>query len=536
MFLPCIQLFALIAIFILTTDFAQATTAKNPATQLGTVSFPTSGTGQAQQHFLRGVAALHSFWYTEALDAFQQSTEADPQFAMGYWGTAMAHNHGLWEEQENQLANAALAKIPDTLNLTQREQDYIHAVRLLYGDGKKPMRDKAYSKAMEKIYRTYPADLEAACFYSLSLLGLARNAENKLPLQVESGAIALEVFQKSPDHPCAAHYAIHAFDTPNLARLALPSAKRFAKIAPASPHAQHMPAHIFVQLGMWAQASTSNKNGWTTSVEWVERKNLAKSKRGYHNLQWLHYTTLQQGLIKDAEAIFAIQQKDMQEGIQSQSNLSAGKYYPRMLAAAIIETAQWQKAGQLTPPDGWKPKSYASAATHFVRGFAAAMQGNIEEARKHLAELKTIGEKGFRKNFFKRPENLQVWQLEIRVAMKLQQREYDAAIQLAKQATVIEEKLPPPSGPPRILKPTYELLGEVYLQAHKPIQAQEQFAISLGRHRNRLRSLVGAARAAKASGDKSSAKETYEHLLSQLKNADPGLPELAEAKEYLNDF
>ena len=121
---------------------------------------------------------------------------------------------------------------------------------------------------------------------------------------------------------------------------------------------------------------------------------------------WLHYTTLQQGLIKDAEAIFAIQQKDMQEGIQSQSNLSAGKYYPRMLAAAIIETAQWQKAGQLTPPDGWKPKSYASAATHFVRGFAAAMQGNIEEARKHLAELKTIGEKGFRKNFFKRPEKI----------------------------------------------------------------------------------------------------------------------------------
>ena len=536
MFLPCIQLFALIAIFILTTDFAQATTAKNPATQLGTVSFPTSGTGQAQQHFLRGVAALHSFWYTEALDAFQQSTEADPQFAMGYWGTAMAHNHGLWEEQENQLANAALAKIPDTLNLTQREQDYIHAVRLLYGDGRKPMRDKAYSKAMEKIYRTYPADLEAACFYSLSLLGLARNAENKLPLQVESGAIALEVFQKSPDHPCAAHYAIHAFDTPNLARLALPSAKRFAKIAPASPHAQHMPAHIFVQLGMWAQASTSNKNGWTTSVEWVERKNLAKSKRGYHNLQWLHYTTLQQGLLQESAAVFAIQQKDMREGIQSKSNLRAGKYYPRMLAAAILETEQWQKAGQLTPPDGWKPKSYASAATHFVRGFAAAMQGNKGAAKKHLAELKTIGEKGFRKNFFKRPENLQVWQLEIQVAMKLQQREYDAAIQLAKQATLVEEKLPPPSGPPRILKPTYELLGEVYLQAHKPIQAQEQFAISLGRHRNRLRSMVGAARAARASGDKSTAKETYERLLSQLKDADPGLPELAEAKEYLNDF
>ena len=533
MFLPRLRLIGLIIIFTLTASFAQA---MSPPGKLGTVSFPTSGTGQAQKHFLRGVAALHSFWFTEALAAFQRSTEADPHFAMGYWGIAMTHNHPLWEEQDAESAQAALSKIPKNAELTQREQDYIHAVQLLYGDVKKPMRDKAYSKAMEKIYSTYPDDLEAACFYSLSLLGLARNAENKLPLQVESGAIALEIFQRSPDHPCAAHYAIHALDTPDLARLALPSAKRFAKIAPASAHAQHMPAHIFVQLGMWQEAATSNKNGWTTSVDWVARKNLPKSERGYHSLQWLHYTTLQQGLLQESAAVFAIQQKDMREGIQSKSNLRAGKYYPRMLAAAILETEQWQKAGQLTPPEGWSPKSYARAETNFVRGFAAAMQGNIEEARKHLAELKTIGEKGFRKNSFKRPENLQVWQLEIQVAMKLQQREYDAAIQLAKQATLVEEKLPPPSGPPRILKPTYELLGEVYLQAHKPIQAQEQFAISLGRHRNRLRSLVGAARAAKASGDKSSAKETYERLLSQLKDADPGLPELAEAKEYLNDF
>ena len=535
MFLSRVRLFALIAFVILTADFAQATTPKNPATKLGIVSFPTSGTGQAQQHFLRGVAALHSFWFTEALDAFQQSTEADPHFAMGYWGQAMAHNHPLWEEQEALLAKAALSKIPDIANLTRREQDYIHAVRLLYGDGKKPIRDKAYSKAMEKIYGNYPDDLEAACFYSLSLLGLARNAENKLQLQVESGAIALEVFQKSPDHPCAAHYAIHAFDNPDLARLALPSAKRFAKIAPESPHAQHMPAHIFVQLGMWPQAVKSNKNGWTSSVDWVERKNLPKSERGYHSLQWLHYATLQQGLIKDAATVFSIQQKDMREGIQFKSNLRAAKYYPRMLAAAIIETEQWQEAERLTPPDGWKPKSYSRAATNFVRGFAAAMQGNNEEAKKHLVELKTIREKGFRENYFKRPESLQVWELEIKVAIKLHQRDYDAAIQLAKQATLVEEKLPAPSGPPRILKPTYELLGEVYLQADKPIQAQEQFAISLQRHRNRIRSLVGAARAARASGDKSTAKETYERLLSQLKNADPGFPELAEAKQYLNE-
>ena len=211
---------------------------------------------------------------------------------MGYWGQAMAYNHPLWEEQEVQSAKIALSKIPNNTNITNRERDYIQAVRLLYGEGTKTKRDKAYSKAMKKIYRSYPNDLEAACFYSLSLLGIAKNAKNKLPLQVESGAIALEVFEKNFDHPCAAHYTIHAFDTPDLARLALPSARRFANIAPASSHAQHMPAHIFIQLGMWKEATKSNKKGWTTSVAWVKRKNLPKTNRDYHSLQWSHYTNL----------------------------------------------------------------------------------------------------------------------------------------------------------------------------------------------------------------------------------------------------
>jgi len=130
--------------------------------------------------------------------------------------------------------------------------------------------------------------------------------KNKLRLHVEAGAIALDVFQQNPNHPCAAHYAIHAFDHPNLARLALPSAQRYAKIAPSSHHAQHMPAHIFVQLGMWPEAAKSNENGWATSKKWVEREKLPKSKRDYHSLQWLHYVYLQQGLIDKAEAIFKI--------------------------------------------------------------------------------------------------------------------------------------------------------------------------------------------------------------------------------------
>jgi tetratricopeptide (TPR) repeat protein len=273
----------------------------------------------------------------------------------------------------------------------------------------------------------------------------------------------------------------------------------------------------------------------------VEREKLPKSNRDYHSLQWLHYTYLQQGLIGKAKAIFKTQQKDMQEGIQAAAkskpnpNLRSGKYYYRMFAAAIMETEQWEKAKQLMPPEGWQPKIFSKAGYGFVRGYAAAMQGD-DEAKKYTAELKAILEKGFRENHFSRPEYLEVWELEIETAIKLYEKNYEAAIQLAKQATVIEEKLPSPSGPPRILKPTYELLGEVYLKAGNPKKAKEQFAISLARHPNRIRSLIGAARSAKFSGDKVTAKEKYLQILSILKNADLTSPELKEAKLFLENF
>src|SRR6185503_5726271 len=139
--------------------------------QLGRVEFQTSGSPTAQAHFLRGLAALHSFWYEEALDAFRESTKADPDFMMGYWGEAMAHNHPLWAQQDTEAARKVLKNLRDLDKLTARERAYLNAVKVLYGDGDKLARDIAYSKAMEKIYHDYPDDLEAASFYSLSLLG-----------------------------------------------------------------------------------------------------------------------------------------------------------------------------------------------------------------------------------------------------------------------------------------------------------------------------------------------------------------------------
>ena len=509
------------------------------ATKLGTVDFPTSGSGAAEQHFLRGVAALHSFWYEEALEAFRRSTKADPGFVMGYWGEAMAHNHPLWEQQDAQAAREALAKITDLSKITARERAYIGAVKTLYGEGDKPSRDESYSRAMEKIYLDYPEDLEAACFYSLSLLGMSRDSDNKFRLRVRAGAIAMDVFQKNPDHPCAAHYTIHAFDHPDLAVLALPSARRYAKIAPASHHAQHMPAHIFLQLGMWSEAAASNEAGWKSSLDWIKREGLSRGHRGYHSLQWLHYVYLQQGRTQKADEVFNIKLKDMKdEEAESKAQGSAGnkrvgKYYERMKAASVFERERWDLAETLKEPAGWKPKPYSKAALLFVRGFSLAMRG-LPEADRHLASLKAIRADGFEGNHFKRPEQLDIWSLEIQAAIQAGRKNYDEAISLMKIATALEEKLPDPSGPPRIIKPTFELFGEILLRAGKPKEAGRQFAISLLRHPNRARSLLGAARAAADSGDRQGAIDGYSKFLEVWSQADKDLPELKEARSYLD--
>ena len=524
-----------IALFLFPAVFADASSSSS---KLGKIEFPTSGSEEVQRHFLRGVAALHSFWYEEALAAFRQSTKVDPNFVMGYWGEAMAHNHPLWEQQDAQAAQEALAKVKDIIKVTARERAYLDAVTLLYGKGDKRSNDKAYSDAMEKVHSDYPEDLEAACFYALSLLGVARNADHKFRLRVQAGAIGLDVFRQDSDHPCAAHYTIHAFDHPDLAILALPAARRYAQIAPASHHAQHMPAHIFVQLGMWPEATAANEAGWRNSVAWVEREHLPMGQRDYHSLQWLHYVYLQQGLYKKADEVFRLKLKDMMEAgggsetLDSGTHDRVGRYYERMAGASVFERERWELAATLKQPPGWKPKSYAQAVLTFVRGFAAAMLGRAD-ANQHLAKLKAIRSQGFAKNYFKRPERLDIWVLEIQAAIRVSNKDFEEAIALMKKATAIEEKLPAPSGPPRLIKPTYELLGEILLRAGKSKEAAQQFTTSLLRHPNRARSLLGAARAAADNGDRAEAVQWYAKLLAVWTLADPALPELLEARRYL---
>src|SRR2546428_3878909 len=335
-------------------------------TGLGKIDFATSGSPQAQAHFLRGVAALHSFWFEEALDAFRDSTRVDPDFMMGYWGEAMANNHPLWSEQDTAAGRKIIAKIGETQKLAPKERAFIDAVKLLYGDGDKLARDRAYSAAMEKMYRQYPDDLEVAAFYALSLLGTVRPEEKSFRRQIQAGAIALDIYQKNPNHPGAAHYIIHAFDDPDHAVLALPAARRYADIAPEAHHARHMPSHIFLQLGMWPEAAASNQSAWTASDAWVKSKGLPVSWRDYHSLHWLLYVYLQQGRHSKAEELLSLMSKTMAES-KYDSKLRPNYYannYADMAAAFVVETERSDLSSKHFPPSAAsvEEKSEATAA------------------------------------------------------------------------------------------------------------------------------------------------------------------------------
>ncbi|HYO99811.1 MAG TPA: tetratricopeptide repeat protein, partial [Pyrinomonadaceae bacterium] len=534
---------------------------------LGQIDFPTSGSHAAQAHFLRGVAALHSFWYEEALEAFQAATKIDPGFALGYWGEAMTHNHPLWNEQDADAARKALAKIRDDAKLTARESAYLAAVRALYGEGDKHARNLAYVAAMEKLYKAYPQDLEAASFYALSLLGAVRPTDKGYRLQMQAGAIALDVYQKNPNHPGAAHYIIHAFDDPEHAILALPAARRYAEIAPDAHHARHMPSHIFIQLGMWPEAAASNESSWAASDAWVKRKNYSIERRDYHSLSWLEYIYLQQGRTREAEAQLALMQKSIAE-------LGAPiRGYPYMAAAFIAETERWdliekhfaetpaKSASLSTQKEAGADSCHVAAATaktatttnvipastnaqtarptlkqlygSYLRGLAAAAAKNPADAEKHAAEIRGIRQEFTQGNSYFSSEMIEIMELEVSALARASAGKFDEAVELLRRATSLEESLRPPSGPPELLKPSHELFGDVLLSAGRPAEAAAQFRTALLRQPNRPRSLLGLARAAAKQGEAKVAAQTYADYLRTQERADARAAELNEAREYL---
>ena len=522
-FLLCMAALALIA----APAFAEE------ESDLGTVHFPNSGSEAAQVAFQRGVAALHSFWYEEAGEAFKNAQEIDPDFALAYWGEAVSHNHPLWSEQDISAAREVLKRFGDSRaerrakTPTERERLYMDTVEVLYGPGDKYERDELYHQAMRRLAEAHPEDNEAQAFYALSYLGLVRRGEPGFHRQMKAGAIVTDLFQREPNHPGAAHYVIHSFDDPEHAPLALEAANRYAEIAPEAHHAQHMPSHIFVQHGMWNRVSKSNDVAYNASAKWVDRKNLSITKRDYHSLEWKAYADLQRGVYGDVVDAIAI----VDAAVAETDDNRLRRISASMVARHAIETGRYDA---ISLPKGDVDTSRYNSTANLL--LAAGMKAFAEEdaagATAAAKQLQALADKRAEDGEDYQADSVRIQQHEVEALAAQIAGDTKAALKHAKAATRIEEAQDPPSGPTYPMKPSHELYGELLLAAGKAEKARTQFETSLTRTPNRTASLLGLARAATALGDEDAANRAYATLQTFLTEADSDVAFLDEVRSH----
>jgi tetratricopeptide (TPR) repeat protein len=466
------------------------------AQELGTINFPTSGAPAAQPDFLVGVKELYNFQFDEAAVAFQKAQQADPGFAMAYWGEAMSYNHPLWAQVDVEAARKALEKLAPTpvervaKAKTAKEKAFLDAVnRLFYTPGDKLARDTAYSQSMARMYAQWPEDHEVAVLYALSLLGTVRPGDKGFRRQALAAAIAMKVRQENPDHPAASHFIIHAFDDPDHAILALPAARAYAKIAPSAPHALHMPSHIFVQLGMWQDLYNSNTAAYKAAVELNQRMHLPEGREDFHTLSWLEYANLMLGRFDEAEHNVALA-KAADERNPGNSAVHLG--YLGMQARYILETGRWEKIPVEASASGADPRS---GAWTFIAGFSAAKLGDAETADQAAAQLRSLRERIETGGNAYAGKQAAIMEKEVEAVAQLARGRKEDAVSLAKQAADIDLTMGAPSGPPEPIKPALELYGDVLMDAGQPKQAAAAYEQQLLRTPNRTPTVKALERA-----------------------------------------
>ena len=460
------------------------------ASSLGEIDFPTSGSPEAQRPFLRGVLLLHNFEYDDAQAAFRRAQALDPGFAMAYWGEAMTMTHPLWGQQDVQQALEVLQRLAPTPNQrvaaapTEREQGYLRAVEALYGEGDKPQRDQAYMAAMQALARQFPDDDNAQTFYALSILGSAQGKRVE-KLYLDAASIAQAVFKRNPRHPGAVHYLIHALDDPSHAQDALEAARVYAGLAPAAPHARHMPSHIFMALGLWDDVIQANERSWAASEERRMRKGLGVAERSWHVAHWLMYALLQQGRVEEARPFLRMVEEDAEE-VKSRV---VERYRAAMRATYIIETGEWDVTG--FDRDRSTVRASAALSELFAIGLSAFKTGRGDVADLVLAQFRQVDQA---KNATQgRPVQVMKNQL---AAMKLLAAGNVAeGLTLLRETASMEDAMPFTAGPVFPVKPTHELLGEVLLSLGNLDEARHEFALALTRAPNRALSLAGVKKA-----------------------------------------
>lgn len=500
--------------------------------EVGSVHFLTSCAQPVQQAFNRAVALLHSFQYEDARNAFQQISARDPQCAMAQWGIAMSHYHGLWENGDTAAGREALHKAQGVAasnkQTTAREKSYIDALGEVYREDSqdKAANAKAFEQKMAALQAANPDDSEAAIFHALTLAITAPKTDKTFANQRKCGEILDPIFVKQPHHPGIAHYLIHCYDNPVLAQQGLPAARMYAKIAPASAHANHMPSHIFTRVGSWEESIDSNKRSaeLAAAAEPTSKGPEARDQH-LHAMDYLEYAYLQSGRVKLARAVL-----EEMRALPPLGDLTlTGDYAAAAIPARnAVELGNWEDAAKLQVRTEGVP--WAQAITWAAIGVGSARSGNIDragEAEQKLAELHDVTAK----------QNNTYWANQIEVQRRevaawiAEKRGKSEGLSLMQSAAELEESMDKHAVTPGAVTPAREMLAELYLLEKKPQDSLTAYQAVLKVAPNRFNALNGAAEAAEASGDAAAAAE-YRRKLTEIAVGDER-PEVASARKKM---
>ncbi|MCA1612467.1 MAG: tetratricopeptide repeat protein [Thermoanaerobaculia bacterium] len=512
------------------------------AESLGTVHFPVSCKPDVQAAFTRAVALLHSFGYEESRNAFAGVAERDPSCGMAQWGVAMTYYHPIWAPPSpGDLAagRAAAGKAAALGAKTDRERGYIAAIGTFYRDSDKAdhrARAAAYRASLDDLSHRFPDDHEARIFYAMMLVGTAPPGDPTLAQQKKAGEILNGLLASEPQHPGVVHYLIHSFDYPLLADQALAAARAYAKIAPSSPHALHMPSHIFTRLGLWQESIDSNIASADTA-----RRQVAKSHPGaasfdaLHAIDYLEYAYLQ---TDDQDRAKAMLDEAAAAKKFDDDSFAAGYALAAIPARWALERRDWPAAAALTPPSvelSWQQFPYAPAISYFASAIGAARAGHPDQARAAVGKLEEI-----HAGLVARPvpgaydwtSQIEAMRLAAAAWLAMSEGRKEEAVELARSAAALDEKTGKHPVTPGSILPPRELLADMLLELNRPAEALPEYEASLRSAPNRFNSLYGAARAAELSGDKAKARAMYGRLAGNC-GARSSRKEVRQAREYL---
>lgn len=468
--------------------------------ELGDIDINVSIKEELKPDFKEAMLLLHSFEYKDAMEKFQAVREADPDCAMAYWGEAMCHNHPLWREQNLTKAREVMALLGEDKASqrarfsTEFEKDMFEALSILYGNGSKSSRDKAYSEYMATLYEKYPDNNEVASFYALSVLGAVKGGRD-FDEYARGARIAQSVIKENPNHPGALHYLIHSYDDPENASKALEAANAYSKVAPDAGHALHMPSHIYVALGMWDEVIKSNIASWEASKLRKDEKELDNDALNYHAFQWLMYAYLQKGDYETSRSLL----EEMQSYAYALPSERAVNHLVMMKADYFSETGQWDDALVYDTLDYSSYSFQTKSVREWIHGMKSFAGKDALNLSAHLDSMFTFINHNTNAALtseggalcsgvysWETPTQLDidratVLKLELEAALAMLGSDNVKAEAILKKAVALEQATSYNYGPPEIVKPSSEFYAEWLLRHNRQEEAAEQLRLVLQR-------------------------------------------------------